>query len=216
MRVLGVDPSLTNFGWAVHDDAFPVGDKRRCEARGRFQTSSKMEFLDRYRSQRDSLRELVQQVKPDKVGIEFPIFNDLFSEGMYGLFLFSCDALKLERCDVVFWTPLQGKAHAREKITRPKGWKMDKKDMVEAAKACCDQTMNHNEADAYHIGVLSARFWAFYGGSIPEGSLTHVERGYFSTVKTYTRGKRAGQTVHSGMIHRESDRFFLWSNQEDE
>ena len=86
MRVLGVDPSLTNFGWAVHDDAFPVGDKRRCEARGRFQTSSKMEFLDRYRSQRDSLRELVQQVKPDKVGIEFPIFNDLFSEVCTGCF----------------------------------------------------------------------------------------------------------------------------------
>jgi len=215
MRILGIDPSLTQYGWAIHDTSYPVGDKRRCEARGRFQTSSKMEFLDRYRHQRDSLREVIQQYSPDRTGIEFPIFNDLFSEGMYGLFLFSCDALKLEGCDVVFWTPLQGKAHAREKIVRPKGWKMDKKDMVEAAKVCCGQTMNHNEADAYHIAVLSSRFWDFYDGNLLEAGLTPVEKKYFSRVHTYVRGNKRGKTVRTGMVHRENDRFFLWSDKGD-
>jgi Holliday junction resolvasome RuvABC endonuclease subunit len=214
MRVLGIDPSLTAFGWALHDTSAPLGDPSRCAERGRFSTPSKMEFLDRYRSMRDSLREVVRRLQPDRVGIEFPIFNDLFSEGMYGLFLFSCDALKLEGCDVVFWTPLQAKAHAREKISRPKGWKMDKKDMVEAAKADAGPGQwNHNEADAYHIAVLAARFWAFYEGSILEADLSPVEKRYFSRVHTYQRGRKAGKTVKTGMIHRENDRFFLWSQE---
>jgi len=212
MRICGVDPSLTNYGWVIHDDAFPVGDKRRCESRGRFQTSSKMEFVDRYRSHRESLRALIQEHKPDRVGLEYPVFGQMFSEGMYGLFLYTCEALKAEGCDVVFWTPLQGKAHAREKISRPKGWKMDKKDMVEAAIACCGQRMNHNEADAYHIAVLSARFWSVYEGHLLEADLTPVEAKYFSRVHTYTRGKKAGKTVKTGMVHRENDRFFLWSS----
>ena len=214
MLVLGVDPSLTAYGWALHDTNAPLGSSERCLERGRFSTSSKMEFLDRYRYQRDSLREVVQQLKPEKVGIEFPIFNDLFSEGMYGLFLFSCDALKLEKCDVVFWTPLQGKAHAREKIQRPKGWKMDKKDMVEAAKADAGPgKWNHNEADAYHIAALSGRFWEFNAGSLLEADLTPVEMKYFARVHTYQRGKHQGKTVRTGMIHRENDRFFLWSKE---
>lgn len=212
MRVLGLDPSLTNFGWALHDTDAPVGDPARCPARGRFCTPSDMEFVDRYLSQRQSLRDLIQRVKPDRVGIEFPIFNDLFSEGMYGLFLYSCEALKLEGMDAVFWTPLQVKARAREIIVRPKGWKMDKPDMVESAKTDTGiGKWNHNEADAYLVGLLSARFWGFHDGIIPETGLSPVEKGYFTNVHTYSRGAKAGKTVKTGMVFREEDRFFQWS-----
>jgi hypothetical protein len=212
MKVLGLDPSLTNYGWALHDTDAPVGTPERCIARGRFRTPAKMEFLDRYVSQRESLRAVIRQYEPDRVGIEFPVFGNLFSEGMYGLFLYSCEALKLEGCDIVFWSPLQVKAHARDSIDRPKGWKMDKPDMVEAAKADCCAHMNHNEADAYLVGVLSGRFWKYHGGEIPEGGLTKTELRYFTAVHTYTRGKKAGRTVRRGIIHREDDRFFRWSN----
>jgi hypothetical protein len=174
-----------------------------------------MEFIDRYKSQRESLRKLVQDHRPDRVGIEFPIFNDLWSEGMYGLFLFSGEALKDEGCDVVFWTPLQIKAHAREAIGRPKGWKMDKVDMVEAAKADAGiGRWNHNEADAYLCAVLAGRFWDFYDGRIAEADLTSVEAHYITRVHTYVKGKKAGKTVRTGMVFRESDRFFAWGNQE--
>ena len=213
--MLGLDPSLTNFGWALHDTSAPVGDPARCPARGRFSTPSDMEFVDRYISQRESLRSLVQKLKPDRVGIEFPIFNDLFSEGMYGLFLYSCEALKLEGVDAVFWTPLQVKARARETIPRPKGWKMDKPDMVEAAKTDTGiSKWNHNEADAYLVGVLSSRFWGFYSGEILEAGLSPVEKNYFAKVHTFTKGAKAGKTVKTGMVFREEDRFFLWSNKE--
>jgi hypothetical protein len=215
MKVLGLDPSLTNYGWAIHDTDAPVGTPERCVARGRFRTPSKMEFIDRYIAQRESLREVIREHAPDKVGIEFPVFGNLWSEGMYGLFLYSCEALKLERCDVVFWTPLQVKAHARESIDRPKGWQMDKTDMVEAAKADCCARMNHNEADAYLVGVLSGRFWNLLAGQVDEGGLTPVEQGYFSKVHTYTRGAKEGKTVRTGMIYRENDRYFAWSTRED-
>jgi hypothetical protein len=161
---------------------------------------------------RDSLRSLIQKTNPDRVGIESPIFNDLFSEGMYGLFLYSNEALKLERKDVVFFSPGQGKAHARESLARPKGWKMLKGDMVEAAKADTGGgRWNHNEADAYLIGRLAGRFWKFAEGVTPESELTPVERKQFLHIHTFQRGARAGQTVKKGLLFREEDRFFRWS-----
>ena len=154
-----MDPSLTNFGWAIHNTNAPVGDASRCLGRGRFRTPAKMEFIDRYVHMRESLRALINEHQPDKVGLEFPVFGNLWSEGMYGLFLFTIEALKKEKCDVVFWSPLQVKAHARDTIDRPKGWKMDKVDMCEAAKVdAAGGRWNHNEADAYPCGG--------FGGSV--------------------------------------------------
>ena len=217
MRVLGFDPSLTNFGWAIHDNSFPVGDPRRCEARGRFQTKAKMEFVTRYMFMRDSLRALIQEHKPDRVGVEYPIMNAMYSEGMWGLFLYSCEAFRAEFMDVVFWSPLQVKAHARDTLDRPKGWPMDKVDMCDAAKLDVGGgRWNHNEADAYLVAVLSGRFWEFYDERVAEGDLTPTEARYFTKVHTFIRGKRAGKTIKKGVIHRESDRFFVWSRLRDE
>ena len=217
MLILGLDPSLTNYGWALHDTSAPVGDTKRCPARGRFRTPAKMEFIERYKAQRESLRALIREHRPDRVGIEFPVFDNLWSEGMYGLFLYSCEALRAERMDVVFWSPLQAKAHARDSLDRPKGWKMDKLDMCEAAKLDAGGgRWNHNEADAYLVGRLAGRFWEFHAGTLAEGGLTPTEARYFTKVHTYKRGRKAGKTVRKGVIYRESDRFFMWSQLTDE
>lgn len=172
-----------------------------------------MEFVVRYMTMRDSLRALIQREKPDKIGIEHPVFSALYSEGMYGLFLYSCEALRTEGCDVVFWSPLQVKAHARETLDRPKSWVMDKVDMVEAAKKDAGgKTWNHNEADAYLVARLAGRFWGLYGQTLTEDALTLTERKYFTEIKQYVRGTKAGQSERRGVIYREDDRFFLWSN----
>lgn len=212
MTVLGLDPSLTNFGWALHDTEAPVGNTGRCLSRGRFQTPASMGFIVRYMTQRDRLAALIREHKPDKVGIEFPVFDNLFSEGMYGLFLYSCEALRTEGCDVVFWSPLQVKAHARETLDRPKSWVMDKADMVEAAKTDAGGSKwNHNEADAYLVARLAGRFWHLHGALLTEDALTSTERKYFTEIKRFVRGKKAGQAEHRGVIYREDDRFFMWS-----
>jgi len=212
MLVLGLDPSLTNYGWALHDTEAPVGDRKRCTHRARFQTSSKMLFIDRYVEMRERLRELLRKLEPDRVGLEFPVFDNLWSEGMYGLFLFTCEALHEEKQDVVFWSPLQVKAHSREALDRPKGWKMMKGDMVDAAKADAGGgRWNHNEADAYLVARLAGRFWGLLDDEIKERDLTPTERRYFLEIKRYIRGKKAGRVVQKGVMYREDERFFLWS-----
>lgn len=204
---------MTNYGWALHDSEVPLGEPLRCIERGRWSTSPKEEFILRYISQRESLKSLLETRGIKRVGIEFPIFNDLWSEGMYGLFLYSCEALRSCDCDVVFWTSMQVKAHARETIVRPKGWKMEKPDMVEAAKTDTGGGVwNHNEADAYLVSRLSARFWKFYDGDISEGDLTPTELLYFTRTHKVKRGANAGKILKTGMMYREDDRFFLWSN----
>ena len=69
MKVLGLDPSLTNYGWAVLDTTAPSGHRDRCVSRGRFRTKSSMEFVERYCFFRTSLQNLLDEHKPDRVGI---------------------------------------------------------------------------------------------------------------------------------------------------
>jgi len=215
MKVLGLDPSLTNFGWAIEDtEAEPLG---RCLARGRFQTSSKTLYISRYRDLRERLRGLIREHDPDKVSVEYPVFNDLWSEGMYGLFLFTSEAILLEKKDVVFFSPGQLKAHARHFLDRPKGWKMMKPDMVEAAKehAGGKGRWNHNEADGYWAAVAGGRFWHLLEGLITMDDLTPAETQQFTKIHTFLRGKKAGKTVKSGILYREDERFFRWSEESD-
>ena len=212
MIILGFDPSLTNFGWAVHDtEATGPG---RCVERGRFQTKADMVFIDRYTYLRKCVVDLITRIKPDRCGQESPVFGELYSEGLYGLYLYTMEALKMSGADVVLFSPGQIKSHAHESIKRPKGWKMDKPDMVEAAKkdTGTKKSWNHNEADAYLAARLAGRFWSFQANLIPLSSLTPVERPMFTKVHTFIRGKKAGKTVRSGLLFREDDRYFLWSN----
>jgi len=217
MRVLGFDPSLTNFGWAIHDSDTPEGSTARCLSRGRFQTSAKTLFIDRYCELRESVRLLVERCGVTYgitlVSLEYPVFHEMYSEGLYGLFLYVCEARRAAQVDVVFFSPGQIKSHCHTFLQRPKGWKMMKPDMVEGAKldAGGKGRWNHNEADAYWAARAGARFWSFYKGVLKESDLTPKELKQFTEIHTYQRGKRAGQTVVRGICHREDERFFLWS-----
>jgi len=216
MRVLGFDPSLTNFGWALHDT--DCAGSSRCLERGRFQTSARQLFVDRYIEMRSSVRELIQRLDVQRLGVEYPVFNDLWSEGMYGLFLFTCEALRLEKVDVVFFSPGQIKAHAHRFLERPRGWKMNKPDMVEGARTDTGGKgrWNHNEADAYWVARCAGRFWLFHDGVIEVGDLTPLEKKQFTEIHTFVRGKKAGKTIKRGILYREDERFFRWSQEDDD
>ncbi len=212
MHTLGLDPSLRNFGWAVHNSE-GVG-KSKCVERGRFRTQGHQfpDEVDRYLFLRSELQGLLKRLAPIRVGIEHPIFGDSYSEGMYALFMFSLEALKMSRVDVVFFAPPQVKSLAREILDRPKTWTMDKPDMVEAArKDAAGGIWDHNEADAYLIARSASRFWQLADGILPEKDLTPIERRTFVHIHQFVRGKRAGETEIRGILHRESERFFRWS-----
>jgi len=216
MKVLGLDPSLTGYGWAVHDTE-AVG-KDRCPDRGRWKTTAKDLFVERYTTMRENVRGLVRDLGHRRVGVEFPIFGELYSEGMYGLFLYTCEALWQEGRDVVFFSPGQTKAHARLFLERPTKhfmWKMDKPDMIEAAKKDTGGKgrWSSDEADAYWAARSGARFWQFHDQELTVGDLTPVEKKQFARIHTLKRGPRAGKVLATGILYREDERFFRWSEE---
>ncbi len=210
--ILGLDPSLRAFGWTLIDENLSIVDK------GLFSTEADVIFVDRYIYLREQLRTLIQECKKKtdhlQVGIESPIFNDLYSEGMYGLFLYSNEALKLEKMDVVFLTPNQVKAHAHEFLGRPKGWKMQKADMVEACKKANPhvKSINHHQSDAYWVGRIASRFWDAMDGRIEIDALSDLEKKHFTDVDLYLKGAKEGRIKRQGLSHKEDDRWFRWSN----
>ena len=212
--ILGLDPSLRNFGWTLITDEGAIIDK------GMMKTAPKTIFIQRYIYLRDGLREIIQRVRAEhpteilRAGIESPIFNDLYSEGMYGLFLYSNEALMSEKVDTVFLTPNQIKSHAALFLNRPKGWKMQKADMVVAAKQASRSTKrwNHHQADAYWVGRIAGRFWSLIYGEITEEELSPLEITQFTIIEKYKRGKKAGTIKRRGITYKEEDRFFRWSS----
>ena len=215
MITLGLDPSLTGFGWCVHDSA-AVGPSRII-ARQHHGTSAKDVFVSRYVEMRSLVRTVLQTYpQVAAVGVESPPFGELWSEGLYGLFLYVNEALYVARKDVVFFDPLTVKSLVKQDPSIVKG-KMRKSDMVEAARADTGikGRFDHNEADAYHIARFAARFWIFQQGLISEADLTPSELHTFARTHTYSRGKHAGETVRKGTIFRENDRFFRYSQLEE-
>jgi len=208
MRVLGLDPSLTNYGWAyVECD----GEGYECIGRGRWKTSSREVFIDRYVTLREKVTNKLDQSRPEVCGIEYPIFHDTYSEGMYGLFLYSCEALRARNIDVVFLANNQAKAYGKRVLSRPSGWKMSKADMIEAAKVLSSEKgrWTSDEADAYVIAVLTARFWMFRKGELIKSDLTTYERRMF--LGNPRKKKSVLMQKKSGLLNRQGERFYLWS-----
>lgn len=210
MLALGLDPSMTGFGWCIHDSDATGRD--RAYARGKFSTPAKEIFISRYMYLRDQVGALLDKYPAVKVlGVESPPFGEQWSEGLYGLFLYVNEAVYTRRRDVVYFDPVTVKMLAKGDPKR-KG-KMFKSDMVNAALADTGGIgrWNHNEADAYIIARSAAQFWRFVQGGIQAEDLTPAELHSFARTHTFVRGKRAGQTVKSGLVYREKDRFFRFS-----
>lgn len=208
MIVLGLDPSLTGFGWCLYDGT-SVLDK------GLFKTKKDMMFVERYAFLRGSVDKIFLETHIDKVGIEHPVFQSTYSEGMYALFVFICESLWRNKRDTVFFSPLQVKAQARETLGYGKDWKMQKADMINAAKKkdADIKKWNHNEADAFWVASAAFRFWLLQDKQIQEDDLSEVEKHQYTKTHTFVRGKKAGKTEESGIVYRENERFFLWSNE---
>lgn len=214
MFILGLDPSLAAFGWALHDTEAEGSD--RCLARGRFETSARMLFVDRLTFLRDSVGELLVEFadRNVKVGMEQNIYDSYRSVDMGQVFAYTCEALFNAKVDMFRVLPKQLKVNSRFLIKWPKELEMDKPQMVSAAKADTGggKRWNHDEADAYLAGRLGGRFWKFHAGLLTKDELSPEELYLFLRTHTFSRGKKKGKTERKGSIYRENDRFFLWSS----
>lgn len=208
MRVLGVDPSLTNFGYVVLED-YKVLDK------GKFQTTPEDGMnVQRYVLQANRLAELARKYSIKYLVSESPIFDMWSTEILYGLQSFLHCAYWALGLRVLTLTPTQVKSYACPHV---KGTVL-KHDMVKAARI--DLGMRENErlandvADAYWIAKIGYRWWSFYEKLLPETELTEKEKKMFLATHTYTRGKKAGQTERTGFIYRENELFYLYDKLE--
>ncbi len=211
MIVLGYDPSLTGFGWAVYDSE--ATGKDRCPERGRWKTTTKQDFVDRFVELGENVYDLNKRIQPDKVGVESPSFGANRSETMFALFTHVNASIKRAGYDVAFFAPLQVKAHPRLFLKRPPKWKMMKMDMVEAAKKDTGGKgrWNGDSADAYWVSWITERFFSFFEGKLTAADLNEIERHQFLHTHTFVRGLKKGITERKGLVYRERDRFFRWS-----
>lgn len=210
MFSLGLDPSLTGFGWCIHNSS--ATGKERVFARGVWTTSPRTIWVERYVLLRQELQNLLAQyLLIENVGVESPPFGELWSSGLYALFLVVNEAIWSQRKDVVYFDPVTVKMLVKEDPKVRKG-KMFKSDMIEAAKIDTGiGKWNSNTADAYHIARYAARFWQLYKEELSVSNLTPSERNAFLKIHTFTRGKREGQTIKMGALYKENQRFFRFS-----
>ncbi len=214
MITLGLDPSLTGFGWCIHNSSALGAD--RVVARGRFHTSPRTLWIKRYVDLRESVHALLQSyLLVEAVGVESPPFGAQYSEGLFALFFAVNEAVWNNHRDVVYFDPVTLKMLTKEDPSTRKG-KMFKSDMIDAAVADTGVgKWTSDEADAYHAARYAARFWMLLNGQIRESDLTPAEHRAFVRVHTFTKGKKAGQTVRSGAVFKENLRFFRFSKSEE-
>lgn len=210
MVTLGLDPSLSGFGWCVHNGG--VAGPGRVIAKGYINTPTTRVLYWRFMYLRHVVLQLLALFPEiEAVGMESTTFGEQRSETLYGLFLYVNEALLLHRMDVVYFDPLRVKLLAKMDPSVRKGT-MDKSDMVDAARQDTGISgWNHNEADAYIIARSAARFWDLHAGRITMSELTPSEQHVFTLIHTYSRGEKAGRTQKKGILFKEGDRFYQFS-----
>ena len=72
MKILGIDPGYAILGYGVIEK---IGNKFKVCSYGAVTTDAKMEMTDRLECLYDSLREIIQEEKPDVAAIEQLFFN---------------------------------------------------------------------------------------------------------------------------------------------
>lgn len=210
MLVLGLDPSLTAFGWALHDDE-AVGRARRRDS-GHEGTLPSTVPVARFMHHQEMVRDVLSRNAVDAVCIESPAYDaGPFQTIHFGLMLFSLVPIFEARRDVVLFDPATLKYLARETTDR-KG-AMGKLDMQRRVQVDTMDTkvIDNNEADAYLCAKYGARMMRLVNGLLRPEELTETERRVFLTREKTV--KRMGQRVKKRVSHafRENSRFFRFS-----
>lgn len=210
MITLGIDPSLSGFGWCVHNSS--VSGSERVKDKGRFKTPSSRVFYWRYMYLREAVRAVLQaHPEVQAVGVESPPIGETFSLGLFALFMYVNEAVMVERRDVVYFDPLRVKLLAKMDPSVRQGT-MDKGDMVDIARQDTGvKRWNNDEADAYVIARSAARFFDLHAGRISASDLTPAEERVFRSVHVFSRGKKAGKTEERGILFKEGERFYRFS-----
>jgi len=211
MIVLGLDPSFSAYGWAVHDNS--AKNRKRLIASGHEQTLPSTVAVARFLHFQSLVTDLIIKYDPEVIGIESPAYDaGPFQTIHFGLMMFSMVPIFQMRKDCILFDPATLKYLAKEDPGIRKGV-MNKLDMQRMVQLDLNtpNKLNDNEADAYLIAKYAARLMMLNNNKIKPESLTVSEKRVFierkRTVKTVF-GKKVKRVAHA---FRENSRYFLFS-----
>jgi Holliday junction resolvasome RuvABC endonuclease subunit len=211
MIVLGLDPSLTAYGMCILDSK-ATGLQKRVMSRHEATLSSTVP-VTRFVHFRSIVNDLLNEYKPDLVGIESPAYDaGPFQVLHYSLMTYSLEAAFNHRVDVVLFDPATLKSLVKGTNPNNKGI-MSKLDMQ---RFVMQETMDTNiihdgEADAYCIAHFSSRFTELMEGTLDPATLNPSEfRVFLGKTKSV---KTLKGTIKKRMGHafRENSRYYKFS-----
>lgn len=211
MLALGLDPSLSGFGFAVHDPDAQGRARRVVSFHEKTLPSTVM--VARFMHLRSVVRSILDEYPIDIVGIESPAYDaGPFQTIHYGLMQFSLEAIFEKRIDCVTFDPTTLKYLAKGDPIRNKG-QMGKLEMQRFVQldTMDAELIDNNEADAYSVSYFSARFRQLHQGIIGPDDLSPSERRKFVTVSRQKKTVIGKKTVQTGHLFRENKLFFQFS-----
>ena len=211
MRVLGLDPSLSAYGWAIHDDE-QVGTKRRVIS-GHEGTLPNTVPVCRFMHFRALVASLLNRYDVDLVGIESPAYQaGPFQRIHFGLMMYSSESVFEKRLDFVLYDPSTLKMLA--KGDPKKHGIMSKLDMQRRVQidTIDPVSIDNNEADAYLVAKYAARFMRLKRGDIKPTDLEASERSVFLERSRRVKTMKGVVTKRVAHVFRENSRYFQFSS----
>lgn len=207
MRTLGLDPSLTGYGWCVYDSC-PERRQDSLVASGHERTYADAVPVARLMHVRALVADLLRRFAVSAVGVESPAYNkdDQFAKIHYSLMMYSLEAAFLSRKDVVLFDPTTVKFLTGNKSAT----KQDMQKFVQLDRMSADLVQS-DEADAYCVARATARFVALRNGDLRPEDLTQNERRTFLERSRKRKTAFGQKTVRTGHLFQENSRYFAFS-----
>lgn len=207
MRALGLDPSLTSFGWCVYDSSAPTGP-RKLVASGHEGTLNDLVPVARFMHARSMVDSLLRRFKVDVVGIESPAFDGgPFSTSHFSLMMFAMEPIFERRKDLVLFDPTTLKYVSTGNSSASKA---EMQRAVQLDRMSTD-LVQADESDAYHVAMRAARFRMLWTGELSPESLTELEQKVFLQ-RVRKPSKRSGKPVKRvAHVFRQNSRFYEFS-----
>ncbi len=207
MRALGLDPSLSAFGWCVYDSR-ASSKPLTLVASGHEGTLNDLVPVARFMHARSLVDSLLRRFHVDVVGIESPAFDGgPFSTSHFALMQFAMEPVFERRKDCVLFDPTTLKLLATGKSA---ACKSDMQRAVQIHRMSTEMVQS-DESDAFHVARFSARFLTLWKGELSPDDLTeHEQRVFLKRAKKSAKAKHAPvrKVAH---VFRQNSRFFEYS-----
>ena len=226
MRIVGLDPSLTNTGVALLEDGKCVDVHTVKTCRGSIPA--------RYLWIEQEVGQVLRKFKPHVIGCERYLTGKESSEDLYALQVILQLVMVRLRCRVAFLLPNQWRSVFYDRRGLAEFGKVspsldadldmleakldDKQAVIRRMKAETGfSKVNSHEAEAYYIALVAGRFFAYVDGDLVRKDLTDSERYVFDRPESSRTvfDQDDDPMPMTGLVHRKNLAWFDFRTEED-